>query len=173
MNYTKKVVMTQITTMMWSFTQSQTTQCVKSNRPQEALPRTKLVFGTKLGDGISAELFQILKDDTVKVLNSICQQIWKTQHWSQYWKRSIFIPIPKKGNAKNIQTTIQLHSFHMLTRLYSKSFNQALAVHESRTSRCTFWVQKRQRNQRSNFQHSLDHKESKGISENLMPHWLH
>ena len=52
------------------------------------------------GDGIPVELFQILKDDAVKVLNSICQQIWKTQQWSQDWKRSVFIPIPKKGNAK-------------------------------------------------------------------------
>ena len=52
------------------------------------------------GDGISAELFQILKDDAVKVLHSICQQIWKTQQWPQDWKRSIFIPTPKKGNAK-------------------------------------------------------------------------
>ena len=52
------------------------------------------------GDGIPAELFQILKDDTVKVLPSIFQQIWKTQQWPQDWKRSVFIPIPKKGNAK-------------------------------------------------------------------------
>ena len=52
------------------------------------------------GDGISVELFQILKDDAVKVLHSICQQIRKTQQWSQDWKRSFFIPIPKKGNAK-------------------------------------------------------------------------
>ena len=52
------------------------------------------------GDGIPAELFQILKDDAVKVLHSICQQIWKTQQWPQGWKRSVFIPIPKKGNAK-------------------------------------------------------------------------
>ena len=52
------------------------------------------------GDGIPGELFQILKDDAVKVLHSICQQIWKTQQWPQEWKRSIFIPIPKKGNAK-------------------------------------------------------------------------
>ena len=51
-------------------------------------------------DGIPAELFQILKDDTVKVLHSICQQIWKTQQWSQDWKRSVFIPNPKKGNVK-------------------------------------------------------------------------
>ena len=52
------------------------------------------------GDGIPLELFQILKDDAVKVLHSICQQIWKTQQWPQDWKRSLFIPIPKKGNAK-------------------------------------------------------------------------
>ena len=52
------------------------------------------------GDGISAGLFQILKDDAVKVLHSICQQIWKTQQWPQNWKRSVFIPIPKNGNAK-------------------------------------------------------------------------
>ena len=66
------------------------------------------------GDGISAEVFQILKDDAVKVVHSICQQIWKTQQWPQDWKRSVFIPIPKKGNLKNVQTTAQLHSSHML-----------------------------------------------------------
>ena len=52
------------------------------------------------GDGIPAELLQILKDNAVKVLHSICQQIWKTQQWPQDWKRSVFIPIPRKGNAK-------------------------------------------------------------------------
>ena len=52
------------------------------------------------GDRIPVELFQILRDDAVKVLHSICQLIWKTQQWSQDWKRSVFIPIPKKGNAK-------------------------------------------------------------------------
>ena len=52
------------------------------------------------GDGIPVELVQILKDDAVKVLHSICQQTWKTQKWSQDWKRSVFIPIPKNGNAK-------------------------------------------------------------------------
>ena len=52
------------------------------------------------GNGIPVELFQILKDDAVEVLHSICQQIWKTQQWPQDWKRSVFIPIPKKGNAK-------------------------------------------------------------------------
>ena len=66
------------------------------------------------GDGIPVELFQILKDDTVKVLHSICQQTWKIQQWPQDWKRSVFIPISKKGNAKECQTTTQLHSSHTL-----------------------------------------------------------
>ena len=68
------------------------------------------------GDGIPIELFQILKDDAVKMLHSICQQIWKTQQWSQNWKRSVFIPIPKKAIPKNVQTTAQLHSSHMLVK---------------------------------------------------------
>ena len=64
------------------------------------------------GDRIPVELFQILKDDAVKVLHSICQQIWKTQQWPQDWKRSVFIPIPKKGNAKECSNnhTIELIS---------------------------------------------------------------
>ena len=67
-------------------------------------------------DGIPGELFQILKDDAVKVLHSICQQIWKTQQWPQDWKRAVFIPIPKKAMLKNAQTTAQLHSSHMLVK---------------------------------------------------------
>ena len=63
------------------------------------------------GDEIPVELFQILKDDVVKVLHSICQQIWKTQQWPQDWKRSVFIPIPK-----NAQTIAQLHSSHTLVK---------------------------------------------------------
>ena len=62
------------------------------------------------GDGIPVELFQILKDDAVKVPHSICQQIWKIQQWPQDWKRSVFIPIPKKGNTK------ELHSSHTLVK---------------------------------------------------------
>ena len=68
------------------------------------------------GDGIRVELFQILKDDAVKILHSICQQIWKTQQWSQDWKRSVFIPVPKKAMPKNVQTTTQLHSSHTLAK---------------------------------------------------------
>ena len=65
------------------------------------------------GDGMPVELFQILKDDAVKVLHSICQQIWETQQWPQDWKRSVFIPIPKKGNAKECSNyrTIALISY--------------------------------------------------------------
>ena len=71
---------------------------------------------TSGGDGIPAELFHILKDNAVKVLYSIGQEIWKTQQWPQDWKRSIFIPVPKKDNAKKVQTTLQLCLFHMLVR---------------------------------------------------------
>ena len=68
------------------------------------------------GDGIPVELLQILKDDAVKVLHSICQQIWKSQQWPQDWKRPVFIPVPKKAMTKNAQTTTQLHSFHTLVK---------------------------------------------------------
>ena len=71
------------------------------------------------GDGIPVELFQILKDDDVKVLHSICQQIWKTQQWPQDWKRSVFIPVPKKGNAKEYSNycTIALISYASKVKL--------------------------------------------------------
>ena len=68
------------------------------------------------GDGIPVELFRILKDNAVKALHSICQQIWKTQQWPQDWKRSVFIPMPRKAMPKNAQTTAQLHSSHMLAK---------------------------------------------------------
>ena len=69
------------------------------------------------GDGIPVELFQVLKDDAVKVLHSICQHIWKDQQWPQDWKRSGFIPIPKKGNAKDCSNfTAQLYSSHTLVK---------------------------------------------------------
>ena len=71
---------------------------------------------TSGGDGIPVELFQILKDDAVKVLHSVCQQIWKTQQWPKDWKWSVFIPIPKKGNAKEYSNYAQLHSSHTLVK---------------------------------------------------------
>ena len=68
------------------------------------------------GDRIPVELFQILKDDATKVLHSICQQIWKTQQWTQDWKRSVFIPISKKSNAKECSNYHTLHSSHTLVK---------------------------------------------------------
>ena len=65
-------------------------------------------------DRILAELFQVLKDDAVKVLHSICQPIWKTQQWPQDWKRSVLIPIQRKAMPRNVQTTTQLRSSQML-----------------------------------------------------------
>ena len=73
-----------------------------------------MMYKASGGDGIPVGLFQILKDDAVKALHSIDLKIWKTQQWPQQWKRSVYIPIPKKGNAKNAQTIAQLYSFHML-----------------------------------------------------------
>ena len=80
------------------------------------------------GDGIPVELFQILKDDAAKVPLSICQQIWKTQQWPQDWKRSIFIPIPKKGNAKECSNycTIVLisHASKVMLKILQDSLQQ-------------------------------------------------
>ena len=127
------------------------------------------------GDGIPVELFQFLKDDAVKVLHSICQQIWKTQQWPQDWKRSTFIPIPKKGNAKKCLNyhTIALIS-HTSKVTLKNSPSQALTVHEPWTSKCWSWLWQRQRNQRSNCQHPLDHQKSKRVPEKhlLLPYWL-
>ena len=79
-------------------------------------------------DGIPVELFQILKDDAVKVLHSICQQIWKTQQWPQDWKRSVFIPIPKNGNAKecsNYRTiALILHASKVMLNILQASLQQ-------------------------------------------------
>ena len=85
---------------------------------------------TNGGDEIPAELFQILKDDAVKVLQSICQQIWKTQQWSQDWKRSVFIPVPKKGSAKkcsNYHTIAVIsHASKVMLKIVQASFQQYL-----------------------------------------------
>ena len=98
--------------------------------------------------GIPAELFQILKDDAVKGLHSICQHIWKTQQWLQDWKRSVFIPIPKKGNAKESsnchKNMLMPHTSKVCVSIkfdsmcyYQNSSSQASTIHELRTSRCT------------------------------------
>ena len=128
------------------------------------------------GDGIPVALFQILKDDAVKVLHSICQQIWKTQQWPQDWKRSVLIPIPKKGNAKECSNycTIALisHASKVMLKIPQARLQQYVNrelpdVHSS-------WFWKRQRNQISNCQHLLDHRKSKRVPEKhlFLLYWL-
>ena len=82
------------------------------------------------GDRIPAELFQLLKDDAVKVLHSTCQQIWKTQQWPQDWKRSVFIPIPKKGSAKECSnyctTALISHASEVMVKILQARFQQYL-----------------------------------------------
>ena len=84
--------------------------------------------GHSLGDGIPVELFQILKDDAVKVLHLICQHIWKTQQWAQDWKRSVFIPIPKKRNATEYSNygTVALisHTSKVMLKILQARFQQ-------------------------------------------------
>ena len=106
-------------------------------------------------DGILAEPFQILKDDAVKVVHSSCQQIWKTQQWPQNWKSSVFIPILKKGNAKECSNCHTIALISHATKVMCKP----------RTSRCTIWIYKRLRNQRSNCHNPLDHRKSKGMQK--------
>ena len=81
------------------------------------------------GDRIPVELFQILKDDAVKVLDSMCQQIWKTQQWQQDWKRSVFIPIPKKGSAK------ECSNYHTIA-LISRASKVILKILQARLQEC-------------------------------------
>ena len=92
-------------------------------------------------DEIPVELFQILKDDAIKVLHSICQQIWKSYQWPQDWKRPVFIPIPKKGNAKECSDyytiVFILHARKIMLKILQASLQQHL---NQRTSRCTSWV---------------------------------
>ena len=118
------------------------------------------------GDGIPVELYQILKDDAVKVLHSICQQIWKTQQWPWDWRRSVFILISKKGIAKECSN----YHTNALISYASKVMLKILQVRlqqymKKGTSRCSSWIYKRQRNQRSNCQHPLNHRNSKRVPE--------
>ena len=80
------------------------------------------------GNGIPAELSQVLKDDVIKVLHSICQQIWKIQQWSKDWKRSVFIPIPKKGNAKEYSkycaSVLILHASKIILKTFHARLQQ-------------------------------------------------
>ena len=89
--------------------------------------------------GIPAELFQMLKDDAVKVLHSVCQHIWKTQQWPQDWKRSVFVPIPKKGNAKECSNYRTIALISHASNVMLKILQARLQVHEPRT-RNSSWI---------------------------------
>ena len=91
------------------------------------------------GDGIPAELVQILKDDAVKGLYAVCQQIWKTQQWPQDWKRSVFIPIPNKGDAKKCSNYRTIAFISHASKVMLKIL-QARLQHELRNSRCPSWI---------------------------------
>ena len=113
---------------------------------------------------IPAELFQILKHDAIKVLHSICHQIWKTHQWPQFWKRSVFIPIQKKGKSKECSTSQAIALISLASKIMLKILQAKLQCYMN-------WklpdVQTGLRNQRSNCQHPLDHRESRGIPENI------
>ena len=131
------------------------------------------------GDGIAVELFQILKEDAVKVLHSICQQIWKTQQWPQDWKRSVFIPIPKKGNAKecSIYRTIALisHTSKVMLKILQTRLQQYVnqelpdvqaGFRKGRGIRDEIAnIQKKKKEKKRNCQHPLDHRKSKRVPE--------
>ena len=119
------------------------------------------------GDGIPVALFQILKDDAVKVLHSICQQIWKTQQWPQDWKRSVFIPIPNKGNAKECSNycTIALisHASKVMLKILQAIF-QPYVNRELPAAQAGFRKDRGTREE-PNCQHPLDHGKSMRVPE--------
>ena len=121
------------------------------------------------GDGIPVELFQILKDDAVKVLHSICQQIWRTHQWPQDRERSIFIPIPKKGNAKECPNyhTIALiaHTNKVMLKILQARLQQYM---NPELPDVPAGFRKKQRNQRSNCQHLLDHQKNKRVPDKYL-----
>ena len=119
-----------------------------------------------MGDGIPVELFQILKDDAVNVLHSVCQQIRKTQQWPQYWKRSDFIPIPKKGNAKECSNyhTIALisHASKVMLKILQARLQQYMN-RELPDVQAGFWKGRGTRDQIANIFWIL--KKKKGVLE--------
>ena len=139
------------------------------------------------GDGIPAELFQILKDDAVKVLHSICQQIWRSQQRPQDWKRSIFIPMPKKGNAKECSncSTIALisHTSKVMLKIL-QPWLQQFVNWQRPDVQAVLWTESVQmykldlekaEKPETNYPYLLDRRKSKRIPEKhlILPHWLH
>ena len=110
-------------------------------------------------NGIPVELFQVLKDNAMKVLHSTCQQIWKTQQWPQDWKRSVFIPIPKKGNAKgcsNYCTTVLIsHTSKVMLKIFQARLQQYMN-HELRDVQAGFTKGRGSRDQIANIRWIID-----------------
>ena len=118
------------------------------------------------GDGIPVELFQILKDDAVNELHSICLQIWKTQQRPQDWKRSVFIPIPKKGNVKECSNYCTIALISHASKVMFKILHFRLKQYVNcELPEVQAGFRKKQRNQRSNCQHLLDHQKGKIMPE--------
>ena len=115
------------------------------------------------GDGIPVELFQILKDDAVKVFHSICQQIWKTQQWPQDWKRSVFIPIPKKGNTNECSNYRTIAHISHATKVMLKILHARLQQYVNCELPDVQAGFRKGRETRSNCQHPLDHQKSKRV----------
>ena len=118
------------------------------------------------GDGNPVELFQILINDTVKVLHSICQQIWKTQQCPQDWERSVFIPIPKKGNARECPNYHTIAPISNASQVMLKILQGRLQQYmNAELPDVQAGFRKDQKNQISNCQHPLDHQKSKRVPE--------
>ena len=131
------------------------------------------------GDGIPVELFQLLKDAAVKVLHSICQQICKTQQWPQDWKRSVFIPIPKKENAKECSNYPIIALISKASKVMLKILQAGLQQNVNRELPDVQAGFRKDRGTRDQFdpgliQHPLDHQKSKRVPEKhlLLLHWL-
>ena len=120
--------------------------------------------GPSGGDGLPAELFKILKDDAVNVLHSVCQQIWKTQQWPQDWKWSVFIPIPKKGNAKEcsnyLKTVLISHATKIMLKILQARLQQYVN-HELSDVQAGFRKGRGTRDQIANFR--FNHRKSERI----------
>ena len=127
------------------------------------------------GDGIPVELFQILKDDAVKVLHSVCQQIWKTQQWPQDWKRSVFIPISKKGNATECSNYHTIALISHASKVMLKILQAKLQQYAWTMNFLMFkLVLEKAEEPESNCQHPLDHGKSKRVPEKhlFLLYWL-
>ena len=157
----KKIFMTQIITCVITHLEPDILEC-EVKWALESITTNK----TSGGDGIPVGLFQVLKDDAVKMLHSKCQQIWKTLQWPQDWKRSVFIPIPKKCNPKECSNhnTIALisHTRKVMLKILQASLQQYVNRELPDVEDSFF---KRQRYQRSNCQYLLDHRKSKRVPE--------